>query len=75
MSADSRILIDDLVLPNTGVHWWSAAIDMQMYLMHGAMERNLDQWNTLLDGAGLKVLEIKTYSPVMRNSIIVAVPK
>ncbi|KAJ5817766.1 hypothetical protein N7447_007774 [Penicillium robsamsonii] len=75
MSEDSQILIDDLALPNTGVHWWSTCIDMQMYIMHGAMERTVDQWYALLDKAGLKVKEIKTYSPVMRNSVIVAVPK
>jgi demethylsterigmatocystin 6-O-methyltransferase len=75
MAEDSQILIDDLALPNTGVHWWSTCIDMQMYIMHGAMERTVDQWHSLLDKAGLKVVEIRTYSPVMRNSVIVAVPK
>ncbi|KAJ5751835.1 hypothetical protein N7520_008752 [Penicillium odoratum] len=75
MAEDSRILIDDIVLPNTGTHWWSTCMDMQMYIMHGAMERTVDQWYGLLDKAGLKVLEIKTYGHVMRNSVIVAVPK
>jgi demethylsterigmatocystin 6-O-methyltransferase len=75
MAPDSVILIDDLALPNTGTHWWSTCIDMQMYIMHGAMERNMDQWHALLDKAGLRMLECKVYSPVMRNAIIVAVPK
>lgn len=72
MSADSQILIDDMALPNTGVHWWSACLDLHMYTMLGAMERNVDQWHSLLDRAGLKLVEIKTYMPVMRNSVIVA---
>lgn len=75
MTSDSRILIDDMVLPNTGVHWWSACLDLHMYTMLGAMERSVDQWLTLLDRAGLKVLEIKTYMPVMRNSVIVVALK
>ncbi|MCJ1381158.1 hypothetical protein MMC17_004267 [Xylographa soralifera] len=75
MAADSQILIDDMVLPNLGVHWWSACLDLHMYTMLGAMERNVDQWHSLLDKAGLRVLEIRTYMPVMRNSVIVAVRK
>jgi hypothetical protein len=28
LAPDSRILIDDMVLPNTGVHWFPAALDI-----------------------------------------------
>lgn len=75
MSPDSQILIDDMALPNTGVHWWSACLDLHMYTMLGAMERNVDQWHTLLERAGLKVVGIRTYSAVMRHSVIIAAPK
>ena len=75
MGPDSKILIDDMVLPNTGVHWWSACLDLHMYTVLGAMERNVDQWESLLEKCGLKIVEIKTYMPVMRNSVIVVVPK
>ncbi|KAL8927859.1 MAG: hypothetical protein Q9172_001159 [Xanthocarpia lactea] len=75
MGPDSKILIDEMVLPNTGVHWWSACLDLHMYAMLGAMERNVDQWESLLDRCGLKIVETRTYMPVMRNSVIVAVPK
>ena len=75
MGPDSKILVDEMVLPNTGVHWWSACLDLHMYGMFGAMERNVDQWHSLMDKCGLKILEIRTYAPVMRNSIVVAVPK
>ena len=37
---DSKILIDELVLPNTGMHRWSACLDLYMYAMLGAMERD-----------------------------------
>ncbi|KAI9649720.1 hypothetical protein NHQ30_002301 [Ciborinia camelliae] len=75
MAPGSKILIDEMVLPNTGVHWWSACLDLHMYAMLGAMERNEEQWHSLLDKAGLQITEISTYSPVMRHSIIVAQPK
>lgn len=49
MDADSRVLINDMALPYTGVHWWVACVDLQMYTMHGALERNVDQWHTSHD--------------------------
>ena len=75
MAPGSKILIDEMVLPNEGVHWWSACLDLHMYIMLGSLERNERQWQALLDKAGLRLVEIKTYSPVMRHSIIVAEPK
>ena len=70
MDPDSLILIDDMVLPNTGVHWWSAWMDLHMLTMLGAWERNVDQWHSLLDRAGLRVVDIQTYMPTMRHSLI-----
>ncbi|KAI4252588.1 MAG: hypothetical protein LQ352_004209 [Teloschistes flavicans] len=74
MGPDSVILIDEMVLPNTGVHWWSACLDLQMYAILGSQERNVEQWEALMRKCGLKIVEIKIYMPIMRNSIIVAVP-
>lgn len=70
MGPDSLILIDDMVLLNTGVHWWSAWMDLHMLTMLGAWERNLDQWHSLLDRAGLRVVNIQTYMQTMRHSLI-----
>jgi hypothetical protein len=67
MGPDSLILIDEMVLPNTGVHWWSAWMDLHML---GAWERNVDQWHSLLDRAGLRVVDIQKYMPTMRHSLI-----
>jgi demethylsterigmatocystin 6-O-methyltransferase len=72
MGADSQILIDEMVLPNKGVHWWSTCLDLHMYTMLNALERTVDQWHDLLGKAGLKLVEVKTYAEVMTNSIIVA---
>lgn len=75
MAPDSQILIDEMVLPTTGAHWFSACLDLHMYTMLGAMERNVDQWKALLDRAGLRLVELRTYMQSMSHSIIVAEPK
>lgn len=71
MGRDSRILLDEMVLPNTGAAIWPSGQDLQMMLMFGAVERNEDEWRDLVARAGLKVTEIRTYAPVERTSIIV----
>lgn len=71
MGAESRLLIDEMVLPNQGVHWWNGCLDLRMYAMLGEMERNEDQWESLLGRCALRVVETRTYMPVMRNSVLV----
>jgi demethylsterigmatocystin 6-O-methyltransferase len=75
MDADSRILIDEMVLPNQGVAWQAAQLDLTMMAALGAKERTIEQWYTLLDSAGLKVVEIEMYEPALQDSVIMAVPK
>jgi len=72
MAPDSRILIDEMALPNENVHWWSACLDIHMLTMLGAWERNVDQWHSLLDRVGLKVVKIDTYMPTLTHSLISA---
>lgn len=72
MGPGSQLLIDEMALPNKGVHWWSACLDLHMYTMLNALERTVEQWEDLLAKAGLKIVDIRTYASVMRNSIIVA---
>lgn len=43
-----------------------------MMMTFGARERTLDDWTELLGRAGLEIVDIKTYAPVMRTSIIFA---
>lgn len=72
MALDSQILIDEIVLPNTGASAPPAAHDLEMMIMFGTMERTINQWNALLDRAGLKAVEVKTYEIAMQSSIIFA---
>lgn len=75
MTAESVILIDEMVLSNQGVHWLGASLDILMMCVLAAIERTEKQWHDLLDAAGLKIRDIYTYTEDLRDSIIVAVPK
>lgn len=73
LGPDSTILIDEMVLPNSGVHWHVTQVDMTMMTTLASQERTTEQWHTLLDKAGLRILKIHTYS-TRYNSILECVP-
>ncbi|KAH9822722.1 O-methyltransferase [Teratosphaeria destructans] len=73
MAEDSLILIDEMVLPQSGASWKQARADIQMMACHASMERSEQQWRDLLRKAGLRLREVVTYDEEMRNAIIVAV--
>ncbi|KAK5989787.1 Flavin-dependent halogenase aclH [Cladobotryum mycophilum] len=75
MSADSRVLIDEVVIPDQGAHVWPAGLDLQMYTLFGTAERTASQWDALLEKAGLRPVSVKKYAPVMGTSVIFAAPK
>ena len=75
MDKDSRILIDDMVIPNTGVHWQAAQQDLTMMAALGSIERTEEQWYALIASAGLQILQITTYTTGLRDSIIMVVPR
>ncbi|KAF3397379.1 Demethylsterigmatocystin 6-O-methyltransferase [Talaromyces pinophilus] len=75
LGPDSRILIDDMVLPNENVHWQATQTDLTMMAALGSKERTDEQWRSLIDQAGLKILHIYQYTTPLNDSIIVAVPK
>lgn len=75
MNPDSRILIDDMVLPNEKVHWQATQLDLTMMSSLGSKERTDEQWRALIDAAGLQILKIVQYTPILNDSIIVTVPK
>ena len=58
MDKDSLILIDGMVLPNSGVHWQAIQADLTVIAAFGSRERTREQWDALIDRAGLKILSI-----------------
>ncbi|KAL8870038.1 MAG: hypothetical protein Q9174_003822 [Haloplaca sp. 1 TL-2023] len=57
-SGYSRLLIEDQVLPDQGADATQAAIDINMYVMTGGIERTEIVWRELLDSAGLEIMKI-----------------
>ncbi|KAL4807939.1 S-adenosyl-L-methionine-dependent methyltransferase [Aspergillus unguis] len=55
MSPDSRILIMDMVLPDTEVSTFQASLDIQMMCIGAGAERSRNQWSELLKQAGLEI--------------------
>jgi len=75
MSADSLLIIDEMIIPNTGVHPRATDLDMIMMTTLASTERTERQWDVLLEKAGVKVVQKSTYDTATGDSIIVTVPK
>lgn len=73
MGKGSVILVDDMVLPNSGIHWQATQLDMAMMTGMAAGERTKEQWYALLESVGLKINKIWTYTTSLQDSIIEAV--
>ena len=54
----SRLLIEDLVLPDQGATLKHSAIDVLMFMMPGGIERTMGAWKELLDSVGLHILQV-----------------
>lgn len=54
----SKMLINDWVLPDKGASFQAAMMDMNMMANLAGKERTESQWKSLLDQAGLLVVEI-----------------
>ncbi|KAJ5650816.1 uncharacterized protein N7484_004539 [Penicillium longicatenatum] len=75
MASDARILIDDVVLPDTGAHWQATMADLSMMFAFGGKERSKKQWDSLAECAGLRVEQIHTYVAASYTSIVVLARK
>ncbi|EEP82795.1 predicted protein [Uncinocarpus reesii 1704] len=74
LGPQSRILIDEVVVPSSEVPWQAACQSILMATTLAGAERTLAEWMRLLDAAGLKIIDIFTYDSNLQ-SVIVAVPK
>ncbi|KAL5347912.1 hypothetical protein ACLOAV_007323 [Pseudogymnoascus australis] len=71
MSSESRILIDEVVLPDVDVHWHAAMGDISMGVLLAGKERTRREWEALVAASGLRLVGVHTYSVSLYNSIIV----
>ena len=70
MSKDSIILLDEWVLPQTGVRTFAAGMDLTMMAAFASMERTEAQWRTLIDSVGLRLVKLYTYNSLSYESVM-----
>lgn len=70
MAPDSVLLLDEWVLPESGVSAYAAAMDLVMMGAFAGMERTEDQWRKLLDRAQLRLTKTYTYNPLRYESVM-----
>ena len=75
MDADSRVLIDDAVLPDTGTPWQASFMDVTMLMLLGGAERTRAEMERLLDRAGLRIVDLYVFNKAVGQSIIAAALK
>ena len=54
----SKLLIEDLVLPEAGASLREAAVDVLMFMMPGGIERTISDWAKLLESVGLRIVKV-----------------
>jgi hypothetical protein len=63
MDKNSRLLINEFVLPDTGASQLQASLDIMMIALVSGLERTEMQWRTLLESIGLEVVRIWSVVP------------
>ncbi|KAK3314586.1 O-methyl transferase B [Apodospora peruviana] len=76
MAPDSVLLVDEMVLPETGVSYDVASLDMTMMGVFASLERTEAQWRDTFRDVGLELVRTYTYMPLMYESVMdVRLPK
>ncbi|PYH75475.1 S-adenosyl-L-methionine-dependent methyltransferase [Aspergillus uvarum CBS 121591] len=73
MRSDSTLLLDEMVLPNSGINWMATAMDLQMMANVGAQERTRGAWAKLLESANLELVDVQYHGLDPYQALIVAV--
>ena len=59
----SKLLINEYVIPDTGAHWISTALDMLMMATFSSRERSEQNWRRILEGVGYRIIKIWSQEP------------
>ena len=74
MSPQSFLLIDEMVIPDTGASPFAMQLDVTMMAMFSSTERTVPYWRRLLGEVGLEITQVYRYDPELEYSILEAVP-
>jgi demethylsterigmatocystin 6-O-methyltransferase len=58
---DSKILLDEVVLPDTGAYWQATLADLTMMVAFAGAERTSRKWHEIADRAGLKITQVHVF--------------
>ena len=67
------LLIDEIVMPNTGADFMRVHMDIVMISSLAALERTQAQWKTLLKRVGLRCRKVYRYNPGTSDAMLEAV--
>lgn len=70
MSLESRLLIDETVLPDQGVGYIASAIDLTMMGAFASMERTEGDWKELVEAAGLEWVGSWVYNALENETVV-----
>ncbi|KAF4633291.1 hypothetical protein G7Y89_g4833 [Cudoniella acicularis] len=70
MAPDSILLIDEMILPETGVNANAASIDLTMLTAFASMERTEAQWREAMNDVGLELVHTYLYSSQNYESVM-----
>ncbi|KAI1141460.1 S-adenosyl-L-methionine-dependent methyltransferase [Hypoxylon sp. FL0543] len=70
MAPESVLLLDEWVLPESGVNAYAASMDLTMMVAFAAMERSEAHWREILADVGLNIVKIYRYNPVSYESVM-----
>lgn len=70
MAPDSILLLDEVVLPETGVNYEASAQDLTMMAAFAATERSESQFKALFDELGFKLIKSRMYNPPSYETVM-----
>lgn len=70
MTAESILLIDEMIFPEVGVNSHCASIDITMLEAVAGMERTEEQWQGTFKDVGLELVNTYTYNPLSYESVM-----
>ena len=75
MAPESVILLDEMVLPNSSVHYHATQIDLTLMASLASIECTKAMLAELLDLVGLKIKKALTYIPTIYETVMTVVRK
>ena len=70
MAPDSRIIVDEMVIPDKGAHSYATIMDLAMMIMFGSLERTKEEFVEIFQRAGLILNRDFLYNPNQADTVM-----